>query len=494
LNCGNHKCHTTCHAGQCYPCPLTVDVTCACGATKLTVPCGMEKFTKPPRCKKLCAIPPTCHHPKRKTHRCHFGPCLPCDFTCAAPLPDCLHTCPHPCHDPIPAIPTQQNAKGKNKKNTRNLASFPEPLPLEKVVCPPCAVTVQRWCLGQHELRDVICSGPREFSCGRACGNPLECGNHTCQLQCHVINRRRKLILNEKGAVTQVQECENLEENQDVPENVENDANLGEEADSTACENERNEENLEMGDSEEVEDMCVKCELGCQKPRNPPCPHPCTLPCHIGACPTCQKPVKKQCYCGSIVLTLACHQLTSPREGVDPLSCGQKCQKALTSCTHTCQEVCHAGPCPENLCKKRVVVKCPCKRIKKEMLCIKAQEIRTTRGIDVQSVLVLDCDSVCEEMKREREKQKELERIEKEKERERQLELEKQNTQETDGRRRRRQRKETVVEEPSKWRLSFPKLKLGKTLTASLMALMLAICVTLIIFVLTKVSLMAKQK
>lgn len=44
----------TTHVGPCYPCPLPVDVKCFCGATVLTLPCGREKVTKPPKCAELC--------------------------------------------------------------------------------------------------------------------------------------------------------------------------------------------------------------------------------------------------------------------------------------------------------------------------------------------------------------------------------------------------------------------------------------------------------
>ena len=40
--------------GNCYPCPLTVDMSCFCKSTTITVPCGREKVTKPPRCNKKC--------------------------------------------------------------------------------------------------------------------------------------------------------------------------------------------------------------------------------------------------------------------------------------------------------------------------------------------------------------------------------------------------------------------------------------------------------
>lgn len=55
LTCGNHKCPSVCHRGQCYPCPQVAQVKCRCGGTSITVPCGRQKKTKPPKCNKLCS-------------------------------------------------------------------------------------------------------------------------------------------------------------------------------------------------------------------------------------------------------------------------------------------------------------------------------------------------------------------------------------------------------------------------------------------------------
>lgn len=32
------------------------------------------------------------------------------------------------------------------------------------------------------------CSEVRPYSCGRRCGRELECGNHTCQQDCHLVH------------------------------------------------------------------------------------------------------------------------------------------------------------------------------------------------------------------------------------------------------------------------------------------------------------------
>ena len=45
--------HFVC-SGRCYPCVLTVEVTCRCGTSVAMVPCGSEQATKPPKCRELC--------------------------------------------------------------------------------------------------------------------------------------------------------------------------------------------------------------------------------------------------------------------------------------------------------------------------------------------------------------------------------------------------------------------------------------------------------
>ncbi len=66
LRCRNHRCEATCHSGNCLPCPLMVDIPCYCKATVIRVPCGMESSVEPPKCRKACRIPPSCHHQRRK--------------------------------------------------------------------------------------------------------------------------------------------------------------------------------------------------------------------------------------------------------------------------------------------------------------------------------------------------------------------------------------------------------------------------------------------
>ena len=51
--------------------------------------------------------------------------------------------------------------------------------------CPPCTVLTQKWCYGEHELRNAVPCYVNEVSCGLRCGKPISCGRHKCIQSCH---------------------------------------------------------------------------------------------------------------------------------------------------------------------------------------------------------------------------------------------------------------------------------------------------------------------
>ncbi|XP_073252696.1 NF-X1-type zinc finger protein NFXL1-like [Porites lutea] len=358
LNCRNHKCPSRCHRGQCYPCPLPVDIKCFCGATVLTLPCGRERVTKPPKCSELCTHPPDCHHKQRKPHRCHYGACPPCSQRCDLVHP-CRHTCPARCHDnkPDPSkVPkTPLNGWPAGFKSASNPAEF-VPMP-----CPPCAVPVEMSCFGKHEVSTLPCHSAKPFSCARACGRQLPCGNHTCQLECHVVS-----------------------------EAATNDQEAGRE--------------------------CQVCEEPCTKPRPEGCTHDCPLPCHKGDCPSCKQVVKLLCHCRLMPVYVSCSELTSSDEQTrnDLTSCKNQCPKNLAACGHRCPSLCHAGSCPSpKTCSKKTAVRCPCRRKKKDFPCHVVQKGEAK----------MDCDKDCDAFKASEEKLASKEdEIRKEKERKAQQE------------------------------------------------------------------------
>ncbi|XP_061664991.1 NF-X1-type zinc finger protein NFXL1 [Syngnathoides biaculeatus] len=298
LGCRNHKCPSVCHQGSCYPCPETVDVKCACGAASLSVPCGRERSTKPPRCKEICRSPPSCHHAARERHRCHPGPCPPCTQPCLLPLVGCAHTCPSPCHDRVRLKSQQAQLSGPWEQPT-------EPAFVTKALpCPPCQVLLPVSCFGEHEVSAVPCCRRERFSCKRPCGQPLSCGNHACARECHLLDSK----------------CDDCEEGCSKPR-----PSLCPHACPLPC---------HVGDCPpcrlmirqrchcKIITLYVECAkmataddetrkaLGScsnQCPKELSCGHRCKQVCHPGACRAeCQQKVKARCPCKRIKKELTC--------------------------------------------------------------------------------------------------------------------------------------------------------------------------------------------
>eukprot|EP00038_Savillea_parva_P008310 m.176107 g.176107 ORF g.176107 m.176107 type:complete len:1315 (+) comp14114_c0_seq1:349-4293(+) len=79
------------------------------------------------------------------------------------------------------------------------------------------------------------------------------------------------------------------------------------------------------------------CGDPCHRPRD--CGHDCTDPCHAGPCLPCPVMVPKSCFCGKSVASVRCST------EVKVTTCGETCGRPLGCGLHTCEEVCHAGPC-----------------------------------------------------------------------------------------------------------------------------------------------------
>ncbi|XP_075423057.1 NF-X1-type zinc finger protein NFXL1 [Ascaphus truei] len=383
LGCRNHKCPSGCHRGICYPCPETVDVKCNCGKTVLTVLCGRERTTKPPKCKAVCSRPPTCHHEVRERHRCHFGPCPPCRQSCQKTLHKCGHLCPISCHDealvkqtgmPQPAGPWEQPS---------------EPAFVQKALpCPPCQAPIPTECLGKHEISPLPCHKVGAFSCKRPCGRQLACGNHTCSRECHKVTDTD-------------------------------------------------------GNKEKSGPECFACEEECTKPRPPGCPHRCQMPCHQDDCPPCIQMFRTKCHCKISNLYIECIKITlaDDKEKNILTSCKNQCPKELP-CGHRCKEICHLGNCSLN-CTQKVKLRCPCRRIKKELPCNTAREGHVS----------LECDSLCQEMRKkavEVKTEEEKAAIEEEKRRQ-QAELQAFENR-LKGKRRKNKKKDEVEVQPSIWK------------------------------------------
>ncbi|WCJ19874.1 NF-X1-type zinc finger protein NFXL2 [Euphorbia peplus] len=344
LRCKNHKCQSPCHRGACAPCPLMVTISCSCGETHFEVPCGLEMDQKPPKCRKLCGIPPLCRHASySKPHKCHYGACPPCRLLCEEDYP-CGHKCNLRCHGPRPPPKPEFTLKPKKKKAHHQSECTPGS------PCPSCPELVWRPCVGQHfgAERMMVCSDMKLFFCDNLCGNPLPCGNHYCTKTCHALkNPSTKPMIQQSS------------------------------------------------------EFCEGCRLPCEKERPPTCPHPCPLRCHPGDCPPCKVLVKRACHCGSMVHVFECINYNSLPEKKQIAA--RPCHRKLPNCTHLCSETCHPGPCPSSdKCSKKVTARCQCQTLKKEWQCRDVQAAYCGAGREPKDVSksqfgigLLPCNSTC---------------------------------------------------------------------------------------------------
>lgn len=395
LGCGLHNCGRRCHAinskspsGGCGACPLTVTLSCPCGGTRKTFPCGKAP---PPGTAIPCRLPckrhSCCSKHEQKRHACHTGLCPPCDQACGEVHSRCGHPCSLPCHsqlltvdtilaattapsasmgagaDPLlstaagatafPALPQQAAASAVAAAVA--MAKAPTP-------CPPCSVPIERCCVGGHETRAIPCSAPALFKCDNPCGHPLPCGRHSCPKACH----------GSRGA------------------------------------------------------GCGPCLLKCSEPRPEGCSHPCSTvdngACHAFECQRCVKPVERTCLCGRTLLALPCHEalaLVSSASASASASLGDeeesaaalfllrlrcdafdRCGKTLKSCSHLCGHTpgCHSGACEELYdCQQAVAVQCPCATKKEDWPCAKVRSLLRDRALAFEvaensGFRLLDCN------------------------------------------------------------------------------------------------------
>ncbi|XP_068158550.1 NF-X1-type zinc finger protein NFXL1 isoform X2 [Drosophila tropicalis] len=327
LSCNKHKCQSVCHRGPCYPCRLESVVNCRCGKTRRSVPCGRERNTRN-LCLELCRVSAKCHHIVE--HRCHKGECPPCRQRCGLlnDVSGCGHICKAVCHEAV---------KVKNQKTLNIKTQIKKTYEYKSLPHPRCEESVNVKCIGGHEVVTTYCWNSKPTSCYRKCGRILKCGNHQCNLTCHTV------------------------------------ANL---------------ENMQQ------QVGCINCEEGCVKPRPSGCSHPCPKGCHLPPCSPCTVLIKSKCHCGLIQVMYKCSEFFNETGSIQEQleqkerlgSCGNRCIKNFP-CGHRCLAVCHSGICPgPELCRKKVRIYCPCKRLKQEIAC----------DIHRAGQLLLQCNSQCE--------------------------------------------------------------------------------------------------
>ncbi|CAK9293064.1 unnamed protein product [Gordionus sp. m RMFG-2023] len=211
-----------------------------------------------------------------------------CGNTCGKTLKSCVHTCLLLCH--------------------------PGP-------CPPCPKTINLSCHCGSSAPHIRRCAASAWSCSQKCRRKLNCGHHTCALNCH------------SGPCPTCKK-ESLQT-----------CLCGRGLEKRSC-----------------QDSLWQCEKICDKPFS--CGyHECEKVCHAGPCSIyCPKSGERSCPCGKIKHKgIPCFK--------DVPCCGQTCDKPMPCRLHKCPERCHIGTC--GLCTYSVLKTCRCGSAKRTLLCHK---------------------------------------------------------------------------------------------------------------------------
>lgn len=242
-----------------------------------------------------------------------------CGQTCSRPRRGCPHPCDRTCHAgpcaPCTSMgPTQDCFCGRNSSTKR------------------CQDT-------NYE---------QGWSCGEICGDLLPCGEHTCPLPCHEgLCGACEVTIEARCYCGKVQ-TEML---------------------CSSKEDEMESQTVRDDGSEEEWTGCFGCKETCNRPFD--CGvHFCQKDCHPqdlhpAHCPRSPDAVVR-CPCGKT--PLASIPGFTPRTSCeDPIpNCREPCGKMLP-CGHSCDQICHTGPC--GACLRRVPIQCQCGRNTSMSIC-----------------------------------------------------------------------------------------------------------------------------
>lgn len=242
-----------------------------------------------------------------------------CGQTCSRPRRGCPHPCDRTCHagpcSPCTAMgPTQDCFCGRNSSTKR------------------CQDT-------DYE---------HGWSCGEICSDLLPCGEHTCPLPCHEgLCGACEIKIDARcycGKVQTEMLCSSKEEEMDS-QFVHDD---GSEEEWTGC-----------FSCSEICNRPFDCGIhSCQKGCHPQDSHP-------AHCPR-SPDVVVSCPCGKTPLS----QIAgfTPRTSCEDSipNCREPCGKML-ACGHSCDQVCHTGPC--GACFRKVPIQCRCGRNSSMSVC-----------------------------------------------------------------------------------------------------------------------------
>ena len=264
-----HPCDLICHAGPCPPCNrMGPTRSCYCGKNVITRRCLDTDYGNGWSCEEVCGDSMPCgeHICPRKCHEGLCGACeVPIEARCYCGQTEKLILCCDRDEDKI----SKCNYVGKD---------------------------------GQRITEEWI----GKIDCGNRCSRPFDCGKHSCEKACH----------------PQTADDEHCPRSPDV-------------VTSCPC-GKTNLDELVSEPRQTCEDSIPQCTKSCGKPL--PCGHPCTQTCHLGECIPCLKRIPINCRCGRTSSTTLCHQGT-----IEQPQCMRICNATLNCGRHTCDEHCCPG-------------------------------------------------------------------------------------------------------------------------------------------------------
>lgn len=264
-----HPCDRTCHAGPCLPCMHKGPTqTCFCGKKSITRRCIDTNYDTGWSCGEIC------------------GDLLPCGE----------HTCELPCHEGLCGscevqIPSKCYC-GKIEKILACSERGKERLSAQRLTTAKQGSEKKTW-LGS-------------FNCRAVCGRPFGCGKHFCRKACHPLES----------------DPAHCPFSPDVVKNCPCGKTSLSQVSGSVRPN--------------CEARIPNCDKKCSKPLT--CGHPCQQVCHLGACMPCLVKVSIACRCGRVHTPSICHQGTE-----EPPQCMRTCKATMNCGRHECGERCCSG-------------------------------------------------------------------------------------------------------------------------------------------------------
>lgn len=251
-----HPCDLMCHAGPCPPCPHMGPLqSCFCAKESTSRRCIDTNYESGWSCGQTC------------------GDTMPCG----------KHTCPRPCHEGL---------------------------------CGACEADVGARCYCGKVSKTIPCSElgeekeshgwTGEFDCNQICDRLMDCGMHRCEKACHP-------------------------QDYDVPHCPRSPDSV------TSCPCGK----TSLSElSQQPRSLCTDAIPNCKKPcgRRLACGHHCQQICHAGNCPPCVQMVVIRCRCGRNGFNTICHQVADELP-----QCSRTCKVHLNCGRHECGERCCPG-------------------------------------------------------------------------------------------------------------------------------------------------------